>query len=347
MIVNWSYYHYKEIIDLKEKDSEKDATTNMTNKYDSMKRFISNFRKQGNKIIDTTTITSLKAEMVKNNIHPTIENKVAKDFDGSPVPHSEPPPHKLPNGYIKDPFTKRVIEKAKEIEKSREVQPTRAPSKIELDQEAIQSQVNYRQHKTKDGNQWSIYNHKLVYPTGCEDKCLRNMIARENKKRIENNEKPFLTYDEFADNEKVKDDPFIRGYKIVSHKKDNPVSKAIPQYLVAQKYYLLRDGNTTFIFDNNDNRGASSKRCLRLQKHTNSDESAGGSRNSISTINKSNPLVDISQDEHNNILSSKPSLDNLLNAYILVDNTRPKFMDENDISNLGTQMNFSLTQNIF
>ena len=315
-----------------------------------IKKFVSTFKKQGHRVIDSTSINTVKSELAKDNIQPqqTTTEQVAKDFDGQPIPMSNPPPHKLPNGYIKDPFTKRVIEKAKEIEKSREVQPTpRPPSRIELDNEAIESQLNYRQHKTKDGNQWSIYNHKMILPTGCEDKCIQNIIGRENKKRIANNERPFLTYDEFADNEKVKDDPFLRGYKIVSHKKDNLVSKAIPQYLVAQKYYLLRDGNTTFIFDNNDNRGASSKRCLRLQKHTNSDESAGGSRNSISTINKSNPLVDISQHEHNNILSSKPSLDNLLGAYVLVDNTRPKFMDENDNSNVGTEMNFSLTQNVF
>jgi len=348
VIVNWSYYHYKEIIDLKEKDSEKDATTNMTNKYDSMKRFISNFRKQGNKIIDTTTITSLKAEMVKNNIQPQqTTNKVAKDFDGSPIPMSNPPSPKLPTGIIKDPFTRKVIEKATEIEKSREVQPPRPPSRIELDEEAIQSQTNYREQKTKSGDQWSIYNHKLVLPTGCEDRTIQKMIGRENKSRIENNRKPFLSYAEYVLFDKQRDNPKILGVSYTQYQSRDKVSKANPQYVVSQKYYLLRDGNTTFIYDNKDSKSISAKKCLRLQKHSNSDESAGGSRNVIATINKSNPLVDLTQIEHDNILSSKPSLDNLLSAYCLVDNTRPKFMDENDNSNVGTEMNFSLTQNIF
>ena len=325
-----------------------------------MKRFISTFRKQGNKILDTTTITSLKSELAKNNLYPqtttdkqldkicpVVSDKVAKDFDGQPIPMSNPPSPKLPTGIIKDPFTRRVVEKAKEVEKSREIQPPRSPSRIELDEEALESQLNYRKQKTKDGNQWSIYNRKMVYPTGCSDKCIRNMIARENTKRIDINKKPFLTYDEYVEFDKERDNPKIPGVTYTQYQSPNSISKQCPQYIVSQKYYVMRERGSTFIYNNGDGKGASVRRCLRLQKHTNSDEAACGSKNMIAHSDQSNPLVDLTQLEHDNILSSKPSLDNLLSAYCLVNNDRPKFMDENDISNIGTQMNFSLTQNIF
>lgn len=342
----------------KEKDSGTIATENMINR-NYIKKFVSTFKKQGHRVIDSTSINTVKSEMVKNNLYPqqttekqldkicpVVSDKVAKDFDGQPVPMSNPPPHKLPQ-YSTDPFMKKVIEKAKEVEKSKEVQPPRLPSRIELDEEAIQSQLNYRQHTTKDGHQWSIYNRKMVYPTGCSDKCIRNMIARENVKRIEIGKKPFLTYDEFVEFDKERDNPKIPGVTYLQYQSPNSISKQCPQYIVKEKYYLMRERGTTFVFNNCDGRGASVKRCLRLQKHTNSDEAACGSKNSIKHSDQSNPLVDISQNEHDNILSSKPSLDNLLNAYVLVNNDRPKFMDESDISNLGTEMNFSLTQNIF
>jgi hypothetical protein len=295
-------------------------------------------------VTKTVTPSTMLAKVMAENIQLKQSlDSVYKEFDGSPIPLNKP---SNGNKDIKETITqiesdrntpdKQLIAKAKEIADDRKANVSADDRLMELDAKAVESQKAYRDN----GNSFFVTANTIILPTGCSDRTLQKMIGRINNSRMNDGKKPYLTYKEYeAEQDKVQGVNPNSRYITIDHTSTigiNPkASKVAPQYIVSQKYYLMRESGVTFIYDNT--KQPSDRKVLRLMKQpiTDTPYNISGNGNSIIYSDPVNPLSNLSDSEHNQLIASKVSLKDLYQVYVNAEN----------INNI--QMNFAIAVNVF
>ena len=161
----------------------------------------------------------------------------------------------------------------------------------------------------------------VILPTGCDNERIQLTIGEENSRRISNKQAPFLTYDEWYNAPKT-EAPAASRFTNIDHTNDvnTKLSKQVASYLVDGKYYILRDGGTTYIYNNADAIQPSDKRVLRLMKQPIDGQPFSNSSGNVVYMSPINPLVNLTDKEHQSIIDEEPSFDDLLNVYVLASN---------------------------
>ena len=189
---------------------------------------------------------------------------------------------------------------------------------------AVNKNVN-----TNADTRWSIVNiNNIPLATGCPNIRIQNVIASDNRIRVQKNQKPFETYNEWCDypNRPQQKPPVSPGYKIIDTKTNvkSKYSATPPSYIVSQKYYVLRENGITYIHNNAS--GTVGNKTLKLVKQT-INAPATSTAGTVVYSSPNNPLVNLSQTEHNDIITNKPKLADLLQVYITQDNRNGLLMD--------------------
>ena len=115
------------------------------------------------------------------------------------------------------------------------------------------------------------------------------------------------------------------------------MSKAVPSYLVDTKYYVMRDAGITYIYNNSETLQQSDKRVLRLMKQPieAAPFNSAGNGNVVIHNDVVNPLVNLSDKEHKSIIDEEPTLDDLMQVYVLASNSE------------GVEMNFAIAEKVW
>jgi hypothetical protein len=279
-----------------------------------------NIRKKNDTIISTVPTSTARqlATVLLENIKLKEALKTARDFDPSlegPIPNSKPV--NGPKGIsqlIKDTEDKQGAHPQQVAEKNADIQRNRiemvASKMMELDKMAIESQKAYRSE-----NGFTLRSAgSVVLPIGCPTKRIQALIGEENTRRMDKGLTPYLTYDAWNNPPTSTTE---NGYTWInaSDLKAVKVSKSVPTFLVSQKYYVLRDAGTTYIYNNNDTQGT----VLRLMKQV-GQHPATDNANRIIVQDLYDKPVNLTDTDHADIIKACPSYEDLLNVYVLCPN---------------------------
>ena len=284
-------------------------------------------KKKNETIISTSIVPTSTARQLATVLLENIKLKaalVAKDYNPSegPIPNSKPAGPKSIADTIRETENKKgsypqQIEK--NIERSRI--EGHANKLQELDANAIESQKSYR---IENGFTLRTPN-VIVLPTGCPSERIQATIGEVNTRRMDEGKTPFLTYNDYNNpptQTTLGDYTWINAADLKAAK----VSKSVPTYVVSQKYYVLRDNGTTFIYNNATSDVSSGSQVYRLMKQVGQSPATDNAHRVI--VNDFyNPPVNLSDTEYNDIIKAKPSYNDLLNVYILCPNVDDLEMD--------------------
>lgn len=276
-------------------------------------------------VVPTSTTARQLATVLLENITLKEALRVAKDFNPSDggIPNSKPVGLKDIGQVIKDTENRQGAYPQKVVEKNADVQRIeRVASKmVELDAKAIESQKAYR---SESG--WTLRSAgKVILPTGCPTERIQATIGEVNTRRMDEGKTPFLTYNAY-NNPPTSITEGDYTWVNAADLKAAKVSKSVPQYIVPQKYYLLRDNGTTFIYNNATSDVASGAQVYRLMKQVGQSPA---SDNSHLVILKDtyNPPVNLTEADHQDIIKACPPYEDLLNVYVLCPNVDELEMD--------------------